>query len=193
MTQRLFETFSIKNLRGAPRLLTMLSLVVMVSACASTEEEVIFDDQGNAGREGITEGALGDIYQGTDAGIETAGPIPGSQADLVVNVGDRVFFGTDRYDLSPEARLALDTQASWLQQYPSLNLVVEGHADERGTREYNLALGERRANSVKNYLVALGVSGARITTVSFGKERPSVLGANESAWSQNRRSVTKVD
>jgi len=118
---------------------------------------------------------------------------PGSQEDLVVNVGDRVFFGFDRFDLTPEARGTLDRQAAWLKQYPNVTVTVEGHADERGTREYNLALGERRANSVKNYLVAQGTNPARVKTISYGKERPAVLGSNEAAWAQNRRGVTVVD
>ncbi|WP_142848788.1 peptidoglycan-associated lipoprotein Pal [Telmatospirillum sp. J64-1] len=135
----------------------------------------------------------------TDAGrVETAqpqvapGPQPGSQADLVATAGDRVFFGFDRYDLSPEARAILDRQAAWLRQYPNVNIVIEGHADERGTREYNLALGERRANSVRDYLVAAGIPANRIRVISYGKERPVALGSNEAAWSQNRRGVTVV-
>jgi peptidoglycan-associated lipoprotein len=133
---------------------------------------------------------LNEIYQGD---VTQGGPAPGTQADLVVNVGDRIFFATDSYSLSAEARQVLDAQAAWLQQYPNLSVTIEGHADERGTREYNLALGERRANSVRNYLSALGIGPSRVNTVSYGKERPAVPGANESAWSQNRRSVTKVN
>ena len=115
---------------------------------------------------------------------------PGSAEDFRVNVGDRVFFAYDKFDLSADARRTLERQAAWLKQYASVRLTVEGHADERGTREYNLALGERRANAAKDYLVALGVPAARLTTVSYGKERPAVLGSNEAAWSQNRRSVS---
>ncbi|BAI71623.1 peptidoglycan-associated lipoprotein [Azospirillum sp. B510] len=118
---------------------------------------------------------------------------PGSAEDFVVNVGDRVFFGLDRFDLSPEARATLDRQAKWLQTYGSVTVTVEGHADERGTREYNLALGERRANSVKNYLAAKGIPASRVNVVSYGKERPAVVGSNEAAWSQNRRGVTVVN
>ena len=118
---------------------------------------------------------------------------PGSQEDLVVNVGDRVFYGFNRYDLTPEARATLDRQAAWLKQYPNVTVTVEGHADERGTREFNLALGERRANSAKNYLVAQGTNPSRVKTISYGKERPAVLGSTEAAWAQNRRGVTVVD
>lgn len=120
------------------------------------------------------------------------GAQPGTQEDLVVNVGDRVFFATDSSDLNQKSRTTLENQAAWLQQYPNVNVLVEGHADERGTREYNLALGERRANTVKNYLISLGVNPSRISTVSYGKERPAVPGSDEMAWSQNRRGVTVV-
>ena len=179
-----------KDRSALSRLFMLFAVVLLVSACSSDgEEEVVLDGQ-DAAREGITDGPLNDIYQG-DA--QQGGPAPGTQADLVVNVGDRIFFGTDRYDLSTEARQVLDAQAAWLQQYPNLSVTIEGHADERGTREYNLALGERRANSVRNYLSALGIGPSRVNTVSFGKERPAVPGANESAWAQNRRSVTKVN
>ena len=111
---------------------------------------------------------------------------------MVVNVGDRVFFDYDRYNLQTKARMVLEKQAAWLKKYGNLTVIVGGHADERGTREYNLALGERRANAVKDYLVALGISADRIRTISFGKERPVAMGSNETAWAQNRRSVTNV-
>jgi len=190
MTRSFFQTIFSKNSIELPRLFMVLAVVLLVSACSSTDdEEVVLDGQSAVERDGITDGPLNDIYQGDAQG----GPAPGTQADLVVNVGDRIFFGTDSYSLSTEARQVLDAQATWLQQYPNLSITVEGHADERGTREYNLALGERRANSVRNYLSALGLGPSRVNTVSFGKERPAVPGANESAWSQNRRSVTKVN
>jgi peptidoglycan-associated lipoprotein len=111
---------------------------------------------------------------------------------FAVNVGDRVFFAYDQYDLSPEARRTLELQAAWLKKYPQYKVVVEGHADERGTREYNLALGERRASSAKDYLVALGVDPSRIQTISYGKERPVALGHDEASWAKNRRAVTVV-
>lgn len=117
---------------------------------------------------------------------------PGSQQDLVVNVGDRVFFAFDRFDLSPEARGTLEKQATWLQTHRGVVVTIGGHTDERGTREYNLGLGERRANSVKDYLVALGVNPGRINTVSYGEERPVAVGSNEAAWAQNRRATTTV-
>lgn len=104
-----------------------------------------------------------------------------------------VYFGYDRYDLSSDARSGLQAQAAWLQDHTSVKVTVEGHCDERGTREYNLALGDRRANSVKNYLVALGVDPSRIHTVSYGKERPVVTGSGEFSWSKNRRGYTRVN
>lgn len=123
-----------------------------------------------------------------------ARPQPGTQEDLEATAGsDRVFFAFDRYDLTPEARATAERQAEWLREYPSVTVTIEGHADERGTREYNLALGDRRATAVKNYLVALGISPSRISTISYGKERPAVLGSNEEAWAQNRRAVTVID
>jgi len=117
---------------------------------------------------------------------------PGTQDDLSVNVGDRVFFGYDSYTLTPEAISQLELQAQWLRQYPSVTVTVEGHADERGTREYNLALGDRRANAAKNYLVSLGVDPRSVSTLSYGKERPEMLGSNAESWAKNRRSVTVV-
>ena len=123
----------------------------------------------------------------------SAGQIaPGSQEDFVANVGDRVFFDTDKSSLSDEARATLQRQAAWMELYPNLTFTVEGHADERGTREYNLALGGRRANSAKDYLVSLGVDAGRLNTVSYGKERPVCLDSNENCWAQNRRAVTVI-
>jgi peptidoglycan-associated lipoprotein len=115
---------------------------------------------------------------------------PGSQQDFVVNVGDRVFFETDSTELTVQARATLDKQAQWLAQYGSYAFTIEGHADERGTREYNIALGARRAQTVRDYLAARGVSPARMRTVSFGKERPVAVCNDISCWSQNRRAVT---
>ena len=118
---------------------------------------------------------------------------PGSQEDFLQQVGqygDRILFETDRFNVDTEDQEVLQRQAQWLAQYPGTRITVEGHADERGTRDYNLALGERRANSAKNFLVSIGVDASRIQTVSYGKERPSALGSDEQAWAQNRRAVT---
>ena len=123
-----------------------------------------------------------------------AGPAVGTQAhfERAVNGQNVIFFDTDRYNIDSADAAALQTQAQYLAQYANLTVTIEGHADERGTREYNLALGERRANAAKNYLVSLGVDPNRIRTVSYGKERPVALGSNEQAWAQNRRAVTVV-
>jgi peptidoglycan-associated lipoprotein len=118
--------------------------------------------------------------------------IPGSAEDLRVNVGDTVHFDYDRYQLRDEDRNLLQRQAGWLQKYPQVRVTVEGHCDERGTREYNLALGARRANAVKEYLVSLGVSSGRVDTISYGKERPVCTQSSEDCWAQNRRGVTTV-
>lgn len=118
---------------------------------------------------------------------------PGSQQDFVVNVGDRVFFTVDSSDLTPEARSTLDRQASWLARYPRYTVTVEGHADERGTREYNIALGARRATAARDYLIARGVTSTRLRTISYGKERPVAVCDAESCWNQNRRAVTVLN
>jgi peptidoglycan-associated lipoprotein len=115
---------------------------------------------------------------------------PGSQQDFIVNVGDRVFFETDSTELTTQARSTLDKQAQWLAQYGSYTFTIEGHADERGTREYNIALGARRAQTVRDYLAARGIQPSRMRTVSYGKERPVAVCNDISCWSQNRRAVT---
>ncbi|WP_374303282.1 peptidoglycan-associated lipoprotein Pal [Ferrovibrio sp.] len=115
---------------------------------------------------------------------------PGTVQDFQVNVGDRVFFDYDKFEVKPAGKATLDKQAAWLKRYGQWKIVVEGHCDERGTREYNLALGERRANAVKTYLINQGIPANRVTTISYGKERPVALGSNEAAWAQNRRGVT---
>jgi peptidoglycan-associated lipoprotein len=122
-----------------------------------------------------------------------AAATPGSQQDFVVNVGDRVFFDTDSSELSDQARATLDKQAQWLNNYNRYAFTIEGHADERGTREYNIALGARRAETVREYLVSRGVSASRMRTISYGKERPVALCNDISCWSQNRRAVTVLD
>ncbi|MFC3592657.1 peptidoglycan-associated lipoprotein Pal [Novosphingobium piscinae] len=121
-----------------------------------------------------------------------SGPAAGSQADFVASLmgQDTIYFDTDRYNIDAADTAALTAQAQWLLKYPAKRATLEGHADERGTREYNLALGERRATAAKNYLVSLGVDAARLTTVSYGKERPVALGSDEESWAKNRRAVT---
>ncbi len=126
-------------------------------------------------------------------GAMAAAATPGSQQDFVVNVGDRVFFDTDSSDLSEQARATLDKQAEWLNHYDRYAFTIEGHADERGTREYNIALGARRAQTVRDYLISRGVSAQRMRTISYGKERPVAVCDDISCWSQNRRAVTVLD
>jgi peptidoglycan-associated lipoprotein len=118
--------------------------------------------------------------------------VPGSQEDLVANVGDRVFYEFNQSVLSDEAQATLTKQANWLAKYPNVTVQIAGNCDERGTEEYNLALGNRRANAARDFLVARGVSTARITTISYGKDRPVALGSNEQAWAQNRNAITSV-
>ena len=155
------------------KVVSILAATLMLAACSSKKAET-----GMETTSGATE--------------TTSAAIPGSEADLQQNVGDRVFFELDRSELSQEARGTLDRQAAWLKKYPSVAVTIEGHCDERGTREYNMALGARRANAARAYLVALGVPSGRMQTVSYGAERPAVLGTGESVWSQNRRAVTVV-
>ena len=164
--------------------LSVLAAVALLAACETAPES-----SGNAQSSG------GSSTTSSSSGSSMAAvQIPaGSQEDLVVNVGDRVFFGFDSSDLTAESRAALEKQAAWMKKFGGVRVVLEGHCDERGTREYNLALGERRANAAKDYLVAFGINPARVKTISYGKERPAALGHNESAWAQNRRSVTVVD
>ncbi len=175
-------------MRTGLKLLPILGvLLVVVAGCDSTGDESASMKTGGMAATAPQSGANSGV-----SSSEMAGPKPGTQEDLAVNVGDRVYFAFDKYDLSPEARATLQKQAVWLRRYPSVTVTVEGHTDERGTREYNLALGERRANSVRDYLVALGVDTSRIKTISYGKERPVALGSTEEAWAKNRRAVTVV-
>ena len=129
-----------------------------------------------------------------DPGLAGAGNAPpGSQQDFVVNVGDRVFFESDSSELSPQSIATLEKQAQWLQSYSQYTLTVEGHADERGTREYNIALGARRAQTVRDYLISRGIPAQRMRTISYGKERPVAVCNDISCWSQNRRVVTVLN
>lgn len=160
--------------------LTATAALSLLAACETAPTEGTITD--GSGYEDS-----GNFNMGNDSSI-----IPGTQADLEANVGDRVYFATDSSVVGREGQSTLERQASWLRQHSNVNVVIEGHADERGTREYNLALGERRANAAKNYLVGQGISPSRVSTISYGKERPAVLGHSSSSWSQNRRAVTVV-
>lgn len=152
------------------RAAAMMLFVVVIAACSRSATD-------NVGLTGVGN---------TGAGA------PGSQQEFIVTVGDRVFFTTDSSSLTSEAMATLDKQAQWLNQYPNYRIMIEGHADERGTREYNIALGARRSSVVVNYLVSRGVNAQRITSQSFGKERPVAICNDISCWSQNRRAVTVV-
>lgn len=157
------------------RSLSLLAAVLLLAAC-STSPTTTANTSGGTGTAAETQ----------------AGPAPGSREDFTQNVGDRVFFDFNESSIKPEGRQTLQKQAAWLQKYTNVTVTVEGHCDDRGTREYNLALGAKRAAAVKNYLVAAGINPNRVDTISYGKERPEVLGDNENAWRQNRRAVTVV-
>jgi peptidoglycan-associated lipoprotein len=164
------------------KLLSTIAAVLLLAACETTPESSATTG-GAGGATGQTGAAVGQT--------QTRARTP--QEILVAEVGDRVFYDFDKSDLKPEARRTIERWAAFLRQYPQLTVTVEGHCDERGTREYNLALGERRANSAKNFLVSLGIEARRVATISYGKERPAVVGSNEAAWSQNRRGVMVVN
>jgi peptidoglycan-associated lipoprotein len=163
-----------------------VAALALLSACSSDS-----GDSANAGGRGGSSG-LESSSLGGDRAFGRGSQRPGSQEDLVANVGDRVYFDTDSSTVRADQRSVLERHAAWLQQYRRVQVQVEGHADERGTREYNLALGQRRAIAARDILVANGVAGARISTISFGKDRPQALGSNEQSWAQNRRAVTSV-
>jgi len=168
-------------------LAVVIAALFLVAACESTSTE---SGKGSGdGKQMAKKGKKKGKKKGPPKGFSIT---PGSSQDLVVNVGDRVFYALNKSNLSSAARATLEKQAAWLKKYGSVKVTIEGHADERGTREYNLALGERRANSAKDFLVALGISPNRVKTISYGKERPVALGHDESSWSQNRRGVTTV-
>lgn len=154
----------------------LLAGCIALSACASKAPKVLPPDPGPS----------------TPTETTAQGPVPGSQADFVAFTQgqDTIYFDTDRYNIDSTDAVALQSQVQWLMRYPNKRATIEGHADERGTRDYNLALGERRANATKNYLVSLGIDASRLNTVSYGKERPIALGSDESSWARNRRAVT---
>ena len=157
---------NVKRVFRAARLVAVLAAALAIAACANKPGE---EAQANASA------------------------TPGSQQDFVVNVGDRVFFETDSSELTPQSRATLDKQAQWLAQYNRYSFTIEGHADERGTREYNIALGAKRAQSVREYLIARGIDASRMRTISYGKERPVAVCDDISCWSQNRRAVTVLN
>jgi len=161
------------------RIISLLGALLLLTACSSPPPETP-----PPGPPGPPAGA---------GGIGSRSIVPGSQQDLEASAGDRVFFAFDRSDITPESQQILSRQADWLRRYPNVTVTIEGHCDERGTREYNLALGERRAQAAKNVLVASGIPASRISTISYGNERPIVVGSNEEAWAQNRVAITIVN
>ena len=169
------------------KLLASALLVFFLAACSTTPKDTA-DSSGSGSTSTSSDVSSSGETDSASASIE-----PGSQEDLIVNVGDRVFFNYDSAELDTDAQELLQDQVAWLKQYSNVSVIIEGHCDERGTREYNLALGEKRAQSVKNYLINLGISSDRVSTISYGKERPAVVGSNDGAWAQNRRSVTIVN
>jgi peptidoglycan-associated lipoprotein len=161
------------------RLLSVLAAAVLaLAACKQTT-----DTGANTNGSGASSGGA----------TMTTGAAPGSREDFIQNVGDRVFFDFDKSAVKAEGQATLQKQATWLNKYSSVTVTIAGNCDDRGTREYNLALGNRRAVAVKNALVALGVAASRIQTVSYGKERPSVVGDNDAAWAQNRNGITNIN
>ena len=157
------------------KVLTIAAAALLLAACETTPRETASADA-----------------TPTSTTERLGAPAPGSQEELNQEVGDRVFFDFDSYAVRPDQRRTVELVAAWMNRHQNVQLTIEGHADERGTREYNLALGDRRANSVRDLLVSQGVSMQRLSTISYGKERPEVLGSNEYAWQQNRRGVFVV-
>ena len=156
------------------KLAVALSAALALAACAKNTADELAD------------GGLSGMGRGGRGGVAA----PGSQQDFAANIGDRIFFETDSTELTATAQATLDKQAEWLNRYSRYSFSLEGHADERGTREYNFALGARRAETAKNYLISRGVAASRVRTTSFGKERPVAVCDDISCWSQNRRVVT---
>ena len=164
----------------------LAAALIATSACSPRRPESLPPAPGS-------EGAGNDIGADPNSGSGVGAAVPGSRADFLQQVpADRVFFELDSYSLTQEARATLDAQAQWLNANPAVNVTIEGHCDERGTREYNLALGERRANAVRIYLESRGIAAARMQTISWGKERPEAFGSDESSYARNRRAVTVV-
>lgn len=173
---------------GRLKIVSLMAALLLVSACDTDPNSSSGSANSSGSRMGGKAGAAG-----VDSGeLKNPNAKPGSVEDFVDNVGDRVWFGYDSADVTDEGRATLDKQAEWLKEYGSVTIAVEGHCDERGTREYNLALGQKRASSVKKYLVAAGVAANRVETVSYGKERPEATGSSEEAWAQNRRGISVI-
>jgi peptidoglycan-associated lipoprotein len=169
------------------RTLACLLGLALLTACSSSD-----DSKNAAGSGGATAGMGAGGMGGGGAGGAASRAAPGSQEDLTQSAGDRIFFDTDRSTVNAQATATLDRQSAWLQQYPQVNIWVAGNCDERGTEEYNLALGQRRANADRDYLVAHGVTRGRVETISYGKSRPIDAASTPEAWAQNRNAITSV-
>lgn len=170
------------------QLICAVAAVSLLAACSSDEGASMSSGAGGT-QPGMMSGA--EAGAGAGAGGMAAGQAaPGTQEDLVQSVGDRIFFQTDSSALTDQARATLDRQAAWLQRYPRVNVLVAGNCDERGTEEYNLALGQRRANADRDYLVAHGIAAGRIQTISYGKDRPTDPASTPAAWAKNRNAIT---
>ncbi|MDP6342547.1 MAG: peptidoglycan-associated lipoprotein Pal [Alphaproteobacteria bacterium] len=178
-----FEKFGLKAV-------SMAAVMLLVAACETPVEEKAETSGTGAAQQKTTTAAAPKAEPKVTMESKV---IPGSQEDLVLNVGDRVFFDFDKSDLKQKARQTVERWSEWMKQHPAVTVTVQGHCDERGTREYNLGLGERRADSVRKYLIALGVNADRVGTISYGKERPVCVSSNEGCWSQNRRGVMVVN
>jgi len=176
------------DFRRAVRLALITGAAISIAACSSTPKPTPLGPTGSGpqSQEGPPPPPSPPISEAP------VGPLPGSVQDFVINAGDRVYFDFDAYSIRQDAQNILAQQASWLSRYPQVRVRIEGNCDERGTREYNLALGARRANSVREFLVAHGIAGERIATVSYGKERPIDSGTGEDAWSHNRNVHTAI-
>lgn len=173
------------------RTLGLFAAMALLTACSAPPDTA--DNVSGTGGAPLNGSQPGITTSESNPSAAAATTGPGTEADLQQNVGDRVFFDTDQSGVNAEGKKTLERQAQWLKRYPNLTVTIEGHCDERGTREYNLALGDRRASAAKQLLVALGIDPHRIRTISYGKERPTAVGSTEGAWAQNRRAVTVVD
>lgn len=177
---------------NTPQIVRLTAVAALMAAMAACAPRTTADAGG-----GAVPGGTGPVYDNTPRGDGNIGganvpPAPGSEQDFIVNIGDRVFFDLDSYEIRSEAYPRLNAQVSWLQRYPQVTIRIEGNADERGTREYNIALGARRAEAVRSYLVDRGISPGRIDTISYGKERPIAEGSNEESWARNRNAHTAI-
>ena len=180
----------------------VVAAAFILAACATPSDDGA--NSGSGGKTAVTSSSASSSSPSAPVTAKTIAPTstaessptgakPGSQLDLEITIGDRVFFGFDKSTLTSSARNQIERWGAWLITYPQNKLIIEGHADERGTSEYNLALGERRANAAREYLISLGINPNRVKTISFGKERPAIPGSNKNAYEQNRRAVAVLD